>query len=148
MAYLSTWQTINLGGTGISSNIAERPRPPGILFDNTTVTGSWVQAASSNMTAAYEKYGRVINNITMSMPHAGIFTAAHDGKNNILQPEELAGVGEYSLRASVISPTVNVLCVNMNQTELEPLIYADWPGALTNRSTENPQQKLAWYVSL
>ena len=67
-----------------------------MLFDNTTVTGSWVQLNASNLTAACDKYSRIINNVTMSMPHAGVFSAAHDAKNGILQPEDLAGVGEYS----------------------------------------------------
>jgi hypothetical protein len=114
-----------------------------MLFDNTTVTGSWVQLNASNLTAAYDKYSRIINNVTMSMPHAGVFSAAHDAKNGILQPEDLAGVGEYSVRASVVSPTVNVLCVNMNSTELSPLIYTEWPHAKTNTS-DIPDQKIPW----
>ena len=77
------------------------------------------------------------------MPHAGVFAASHDEMNGILQPEDLAGVGEYSVRASVVSPTVNVLCVNMNSTELAPLIYASWPNAKTTNSTSVPGQKLA-----
>lgn len=129
----------------MSSNLTERPRPVGTLYDNTTVTGSWVQTDSSNMTTAYERYNRIVNNVTMSMPHAGIFSAAHDQINGILQPEELAGVGEYSLRASVVSPTVNVLCANMNATELEPLIYVTWPHAITTTSPSDPDQSLAWY---
>ncbi len=114
-----------------------------MLFDNTTVTGSWVQTNTSNLTAAYDKYSRIVNNVTMSMPHAGVFSAAHDAKNGILQPEDLAGVGEYSIRASVVSPTVNVLCVNMNSTELAPLVYTEWPNAITNNS-DIPNQKIPW----
>ena len=114
-----------------------------MLYDNTTVTGSWVDTTQSNVNASYLKYSRVINNVTMSMPHAGVFSAAHDPKNGILQPEDLAGLGEYSVRASVVSPTVNVLCVDMTATELEPLIYVDWPNAMF---TENDilGQKVAY----
>lgn len=115
-----------------------------MLFDNTTVTGSWVETNSSNMTASYQKYNRIINNVTVSMPHAGVFAAARDQKNAILQPAELAGVGEYSLKASVVSPTVNVLCVNMNATELAPLIYVTWPNAQTVTNQALPGQKMAW----
>ena len=97
----------------------------------------------SNTTAAYLKYNRIINNVTMSMPHAGVFSAAHDPKNGILQPEDLAGLGEYSLRASVVSPSVNVLCANMNATELEPLVYVLWPNAITTDS-DIPGQQMAW----
>lgn len=102
-----------------------------MLYDNTTVTGSWVQTNQSNVTAAYIQHNRIINNVTMSMPHAGVFSAAHDPKNGILQPEDLAGLGEYSLRASVVSPSVNVLCVNMDEAELEPLVLTLWPNGTT-----------------
>jgi hypothetical protein len=112
-----------------------------MIYDNTTVTGSWVQTNQSNITAAYSKYNRIINNVTMSMPHAGVFSAAHDPKNGILQPQDLEGLGEYSVRASVVSPSVNVLCANMNATELKPLIYVDWPNATTTTSVTG--QKLA-----
>lgn len=145
--FLSTWQNISLGGVGVSSDIADRPRPPGMLYDNTTVTGSWVMPEYSNMSASYAQYKRIINNVTMSMPHAGVLTAAHDSINNILQPEELAGVGEYYMRASVVSPTINVLCANMNETEIAPLIYVEWPGANWTNSTWPPDQKIAWYAT-
>ena len=146
--YLTTWQNISVGGVGVSSDIAERPRPPAMLYDNTTVTGSWVQPQFSNMTALYEQYNRVINNVTMSMPHAGILTAAHDPINGILQPEKLAGVGEYYVRASVVSPTINVLCANMNATEIAPLIYVEWPQANFTFSSWPPDQKIAWYGAI
>jgi hypothetical protein len=144
--FLATWQNISLGGTGMPSNIADRPRPNGMLYDNTTVTGSWVLPEYSDMTASYEQHKRIINNVSMSMPHAGVLSAAHDPINNILQPEELAGVGEYYLRASVVSPTINVLCANMNKSEISPLIYVEWPGANWTNSTWPPDQKIAWYA--
>lgn len=114
-----------------------------MLFDNTTVTGSWVATSTSNMTAASEQYGRIVNNVTMAMPHAGVFSAARNEKNGILQPEELEGVGEYAVRASVVSPALNVLCANLNSTELAPLIYVTWPNARATNSTTIPGQKLA-----
>jgi hypothetical protein len=114
-----------------------------MLYDNTTVYGSWVATNTSNMTANFEQYSRVINNVTMAMPHAGVIAAAKDSINGILQPEELAGVGEYNIAASVVSPAVNVLCVNMNATELEPIVYTAWPNAITNIS-DIPGQYLAY----
>lgn len=114
-----------------------------MLFDNTTVTGSWIQTDTSDLTAAFNKHSRIVNNVTMSMPHAGVFSAAHDAKNGILQPEDLAGVGEYSVRASVVSPTINVLCVNINATELSPLVYTEWPYA-KYLDSDIPNQKLPW----
>ena len=70
----------------------------GHFYDNTTVTGSWVEIENSDVNPAYEKHNRIINNITMAMPHAGVFAAPDDPRNGILQPEYLAGVGEYNLR--------------------------------------------------
>ena len=45
-----------------------------------------------------------------------------------MQPEELNSEGTYSLRASVPSPVLNVLCANMNETELAPIVYDMWPN--------------------
>jgi hypothetical protein len=140
---METWSAIKLDGKGVSTNQAYRPRPPGMLFDNTTVTGSWVATNTSNMTASFIQYNRIVNNVTMAMPHAGIFSAAKDAKNGILQPEDLAGVGEYTFSASVVSPAINVLCANMNRTSLAPIVYTEWPGAKTN-TTNIPGQKVAW----
>lgn len=95
------------------------------------------------MTASYKQYSRVVNNATLVMPHPGVIAAAKDPKNGIVQPAELEGVGEYSLRASVISPAVNVLCANVNEAEIAPLIYVTWPNAATTTSKDNPSQKLA-----
>ncbi len=141
--FLETWSAIQLNGQGESLDLAQRPRAPGMLYDNTTVYGSWVATNTSNMTANFEQYSRVINNVTMAMPHAGVIAAAKDSINGILQPEELAGVGEYNIAASVVSPAVNVLCVNMNATELEPIVYTAWPNAITNIS-DIPGQYLAY----
>jgi hypothetical protein len=142
-AFLETWTTIHGGGVGVSTNLTGRPQAPGMLFDNTTVLGSWVATNTSDMTANYVKFNRIVNNVTLAMPHAGIFNAARDQKNSILQPEELAGVGEYVISASVISPAVNVLCANINATALAPIVYTTWPNATTN-TTDIPGQKVAW----
>lgn len=121
MTFLDAWNQISDIGDGVS-DLSQRPQAPAIMFDNTTVTGSWILKDTSNMIAAYTKYKRVVNNVSLAMPHAGVVAAAHHPRNAILQPEELDGVGEYSLRAAVVSPAVNVLCANMNVTELEPII--------------------------
>ncbi|TVY42651.1 hypothetical protein LSUB1_G003795 [Lachnellula subtilissima] len=108
IAYMSTWAGIRAAG-GTSTKLAKRPQAPGMLYDNTTVTGRWILINTSDINAAHEKYNRVINNVSLAMPHAGILAAALDPKNSIIQPEDLAGVGQYSMRASVISPAVNVI---------------------------------------
>ncbi|KAH8600951.1 hypothetical protein B0O99DRAFT_294576 [Bisporella sp. PMI_857] len=147
LSYLATWKQLNASNEEASTDLSNRPLPTAILLDNTTaisVTGSWVHTSDSNIGAAYDKYERLVNNVTMSMPHAAVFAAARDPVNKILQPEDLDGLGEYYLRAAVVSPTVNVLCVEMNSTELKPLVYVKWPGALTNESVSLPGQRVAW----
>lgn len=140
---MSTWQDIQDDG-GTSTSLTERPQAQSMLYDNTTVTGSWILLNTSNITAAYKSNNnRVINNVTLAMPHAGVMAAAQDPKNGILQPDDLAGVGQYSLRASVVSPAMNVLCINANASELGPIVYATWPNAITN-DTAIPNQKKPW----
>ncbi|KAH8592964.1 hypothetical protein B0O99DRAFT_689178 [Bisporella sp. PMI_857] len=128
IVYLDDWVTRRRTG-GISSDLSHRPKATALLHHNTTVTGSWALTEWSNVTESYIKYKRVINNVTMVMPHPGIFDVARAEKNAILQPEHLGGVGEYKLRAAVASPAINVLCVNMNNDELHPLVYTNWPNA-------------------
>ncbi|PWO28349.1 hypothetical protein A1F97_03748 [Pyrenophora tritici-repentis] len=123
--YLSDWDVSARNGNG-TSDLNLRPKGFGLLYQNTTVTGQWINMI--NTTEVSKKHGRAINNITMAMPHAGVFAAARDQRNGILQPEELNSEGTYSLRASVPSPVVNVLCANMNKTELAPIIYNAWPN--------------------
>ena len=73
MQWLGTWREgINIGNG--SSDLNSRPRPTAILYDNTTVLGSWIN--TENMTEVSEKYGRIVNNVSMAMPHSGVFSAA------------------------------------------------------------------------
>lgn len=58
-----------------------------MLYDNTTVQGSWIHVY--NTTERSETFKRIINNVSMAMPHAGVFSAARDPLNDILQPEDL-----------------------------------------------------------
>lgn len=40
-------------------------------------------------------------------------------------------MGEYSIRAAVPAPYVNVLCVNVSANELSPILYEKWSAAKT-----------------
>jgi hypothetical protein len=135
---METWAILNKNGTGASPNITDRPQAVAMLFDNTTVQGNWIMP--SNMSANSEQFRRIVTNVTMAMPHAGIFAAARDPKNGIMQPNELDGVGGYSIKASVPSPSVNVICADVTKAELTPMVYTEWPGATTN-ITDIPGQK-------
>lgn len=74
----------------------------------------------------------------------GVYKAATNDENNILQPSDLDGLASYNISASVISPAVNVLCVNMNREELEPLVYTEWPNAKITENAAEPKQETGW----
>lgn len=133
--YIAAWSNVVAGGVnGTSSILATRPLPIGAMYDNTSVTGNWIDI--QNMTEQSAKYGRLVNNITAAMPHAGILAAAQDPKNAIRQPHDPSGEGKYDLEASVPSPAINVLCVGMTADELTPLVYNTWPvGSETFNAT-------------
>lgn len=75
------------------------------------------------------------------MPHPGVYSAATDRINGILQPDDLSDIGEYAIRAGVVSPAVNVMCVNLSEEELEPLVYTAWEDAVTDNTTVPGQRK-------
>ncbi|RLM00332.1 hypothetical protein CFD26_108040 [Aspergillus turcosus] len=124
-AYISAWSDLVKSKNSTSSNLASRLPPTGSLYDNTTVTGSWIDIG--NMTELSLRYGRMVNNITAAMPHGGIIAAATDPRNGIRQPVDVTGEGNFEIEASVPSPAINVLCVGMTADELTPLVYERWP---------------------
>jgi hypothetical protein len=128
--YLAEWDKAAANGNGTT---VQQKRPPGfgLLYENTTITAQWISVI--NTAEVSKKYGRAINNVSLAMPHSGVFAAAHDSRNGILQPEELNSEGTYSLKASVPSPVMNVMCVNMNKEELAPIVYSTWnPSEVVN----------------
>lgn len=131
---MNTWTGINDNGTDIPNNIKKRPYGTMLLYDNTTLYSSWIETEHSNVTDQFEKTGRIINNVTLAMPHPGVYAAATNPVNGILQPDDLSGVGEYAVRAGVVAPAVNVLCANMDEDELAPLVYTEWPHAVSRAS--------------
>ncbi len=97
--YLAEWTNkIDRGNT--SDSLMTRPRPTATIYDNTTVEGSWIHLQDM-AESPLEIGSRIINNVTMAMPHAGVFAAAREPLNNIVQPQEL-NVGEfpYEIRES------------------------------------------------
>ncbi|KAJ8131705.1 hypothetical protein O1611_g1919 [Lasiodiplodia mahajangana] len=130
-AFLTDWDYIHMGMNSSKPNQRDRPIAKHNLFDNTTVASSWIETEDGDMQEKSATWNRVVNTVTLAMPHAGVYEAATDPINGILQPSELLGVGEYSVNASVVSPVVNVMCANMNAEELAPLVYTTWPYAAT-----------------
>ena len=132
--YMQVWTAINDNGTEALDKLEDRPGGTTLLFDNTTLTGDWIETGAGDVAANFERYSRIVNNVTLAMPHPGVYGAAMDKINGILQPSDLDGVGEYTIKAGVVSPSVNVMCVNMNKDELAPLVYTEWPGAETEQT--------------
>lgn len=123
--WIDTWTDVALGGNG-SHSISARPKGWALLNDNTTITAPWIKQQDPTL---YGPNGWFINNVTMAMPHAGVVSAAVNPANHIMQPNELNGIGIYSIRASVPVPFVNVICaMGMSKTDLKPLVYAEWDG--------------------
>ncbi|CCT69324.1 uncharacterized protein FFUJ_07978 [Fusarium fujikuroi IMI 58289] len=141
--YMNMWTNLNQNGTEISSDLKKRPGGTTLLHDNTTMYSSWIETEHGDVEAHFEETGRIINNVTLALPHPGVYGASKLKVNGILQPDDLAGVGEYTVRAGVVSPSVNVLCVDMDKKELAPLVYTTWPNAKVN-DTDIPGQKTGW----
>lgn len=125
--WITEWSDLVVGDNRTSDNLYHRRKPSGSIWDNTTVTGSWIEVKDTKELSS--KHGRMVNNITMAMPHGGIPGAAMDVKNDIQQPKDASGEGKYNFEAMVPSPAVNVLCVGMNKSELSPIVYSEWPDS-------------------
>ena len=102
--WIGHWTDVAFSGNG-TWDISTRPSGWALLNDNTTITAPWIEQMAPYQ---WESTGWFINNITMAMPHPGVALAAIDPANHIPQPDELNGLGIYSIRASVPSPFVNV----------------------------------------
>ncbi|KAI2735534.1 hypothetical protein DTO013E5_9287 [Penicillium roqueforti] len=138
--WITQWSEVVSSHNDTSNQLRKRPQPTGSLWDNTTITGSWIDI--QDMSALSKKHGRMVNNITMAMPHGGIPAAAMNSKNKLKQPTDTSGEGKYNIEASVPSPAINVLCTGMTKDELKPLVYSTWPGGhkfnMTTWSTSPP----------
>jgi hypothetical protein len=127
MSFMTIWSTLQENGTDVSDDMNKRPTGTMLLYDNTTMISSWIDTDYSDVAELYKQTGRMINNVSLSFPHPGVYEAATSPLNDILQPDDLGGVGEYTINAAVVSPTINVMCVNMKAEELAPLVYTEWP---------------------
>jgi hypothetical protein len=103
-----------------SADYVERPNANLLITDfvlfteNTIVSSTWTdyEANKTDINSLFERYNRIINNVTLSMPHTVLYSAANDAASNIMQPEDLDGLGAYTIRGALPSPYINVLCVN------------------------------------
>ena len=133
--YLSYWADEVANGNGTSDQLY-RPQGFGLFMDNTTANATWIEIIDTNKTSHH--FGRIVNNVTLAFPHSGIFQAARDPRTNLVQPEDLDGVGIYNIRAAIPSPYINVLCANLNASELAPIVYAAQPNITLNYTQDLP----------
>jgi hypothetical protein len=139
--YLADWNE-RVRNRNVTSEQEKRPLGFGLLHENTTVAAQWINIVDTTKTS--RELGRVINNVSLAMPHAGVYAAARAKRNGILQPEELNSEGTYRLEASVPSPVMKVLCVNLNEEELAPLVYETWnKEVVVNATTWVPELLMA-----
>lgn len=150
--WISAWSALVSGDNSTSDDLTKRPLPTGSIWDNTTVTGSWIEI--QNVTELSEKHNRFVQNITMAFPHGNIPGAAMDKINNIHQPVDASGEGQYNIEAAVPSPALNVLCAGMTAKELEPIVYTAWPNSSDFNATtwsvtpsSNIPVNTTWYNS-
>ncbi|PVH71798.1 hypothetical protein DL98DRAFT_596594 [Cadophora sp. DSE1049] len=129
-SWLDIWADIEANGIGAPDDLKYRPTAISSIFPNATVKGSWVQTQAYSVPNNYAKFGRIINNVTLSMPHSGVYSASEQPRNQITSAR--------SIHASMVSPSSNVMCVNMNRSELAPLIYVEWPAAVLLNTTGSP----------
>jgi hypothetical protein len=134
--YIARWADRVKAGEIFPTIQENRPAWIGIPYVNTTVVPQWVNVIDT--AEASKKYQRVINNVTLALPHVGVANAARDKRNIMPQSEMSDTIEAYSLWASVPSPLINVLCVHLNQTELQPIVYEAWPNSeVVNFTTWN-----------
>lgn len=81
--YLAGWTSVARNGNG-TTDLTTRPQGFALLYENTTVTADWIEVVDTETVS--NENARIINNVTLAMPHAGIASAARDGSNGILQP--------------------------------------------------------------
>ena len=78
-----------------------------MLYDNTSVQGSWLDI-SPGMEISRQEYGRIVNNVTMVFPHSGVVAAARDQANGILQPVGDETVSDTITLAIVLTQTTDM----------------------------------------
>lgn len=135
-AYHNYQQYLQLWGEegDTDTSLKDRVKPIGIWNENTKIVGNYIEI--EDMTKASSKHKRMINNVTIAMPHAGVFAAAKDPRNNLGQSDD-TGQREFHISASVASPFVNVLCAGMTEEELKPLVYTEWPDTPNRIKSED-----------
>lgn len=89
MQYLASWYNNIASGNTSAVDLSQRPNAVGMLYDNTTVQGSWINVPQNDMTELSLHWNRTVTNVSMAMPHSGVFAAVRDPINGVMQPQDL-----------------------------------------------------------
>ena len=131
--FLGHWRSIVTPDHNMSTRQEHRPTWIGLAYNNTYVAPQWVDVIETAEVSG--TYNRVINNVSLAFPHIGVSSSVYDQRNVMPLSDTSDSIQPYSLWASVPSPVMKVICVHMNQTELEPIIYDAWPNSRIVNST-------------
>ncbi|KAF3916693.1 hypothetical protein ABW20_dc0105824 [Dactylellina cionopaga] len=84
-------------------------RPTGwTTVGNERYYGQWLDVSGSG----------ALNNVTLAMPHGGVVPSVRNVTlNGLVQPETQSDFGNIDLTASVFSPSINVICYKLNDTD-------------------------------
>ncbi|KHN95232.1 uncharacterized protein MAM_06943 [Metarhizium album ARSEF 1941] len=128
LAFMQRWEKTQKGRASKSFDQRSRPNVTSLLDGNKSMLASWIETRSTqrNVTAMYERHGRIIDNVTMALPHPGVYKAVGLPSNNMPHVRENS-FAQVVVNARVVSPSLNVMCVNMKKEELRPLVYTSWP---------------------
>lgn len=127
--FIDAWVRAAGNGSTSVTDKAQRLAPELRMLDGVTAKTTWLGHSGDDARARFGRTGRIVDNATLAMPHPGVYAVATAADSGVLKLDELPRAGSFSLRASVVSPYLNVLCANMNAEELEPLIYSTWPNS-------------------
>ncbi|KAH7091921.1 hypothetical protein FB567DRAFT_226616 [Paraphoma chrysanthemicola] len=134
--YLSSWEYSDIYKEYPSEE--RRVITAALNNDNTGVTTAWIEPR--DMRTDSQKFGRPVNNVTVAIPHRWVPRVAMASSNRVLRPRFLFNAGSFSLDAFVAHPALNALCITANRSELAPIVYETWPGAILPNTTANPRE--------
>jgi hypothetical protein len=117
--YLRTWKLSLNEANGTS--LVNRPRGTSSLTDGTLVLSSWLNGSHGGVMQDVDT-GVFYDNVSLAFPHMGVISACRYSENNIIQPEDLDGLGSYNVNASVPSPVLHTICATVSEQHLSPLL--------------------------
>jgi hypothetical protein len=75
-----------------------------------------------------------------------VIEAARNPTNGLQQADEFDARERYQLRAALPTTYVNVVCVNVNKTDLAGMVYEAHPGTTLNATRDLSESGTYWYM--